>query len=162
MEEASLPVKVLKYEEFLNEKLRPDLKKVLDEDDKLCTEIANCLQVKEFLHQLKNKTFGNEDDNIKVKTDLGCNFFVEAVLEDTSNVYVYLGLGIYLQMTREEAIAFIGKRQKVLEGKRTVLIEKASTIKAHIKLVLEGLRELQGISAETIKDPQQTLSHLGF
>lgn len=155
-----IPAKVVKYEEFVNERLRPDLKKVLDQDDQVCTEIANCLQVKQFLQQLKNKTFGNEGDEIKVKTDLGCNFFVEAVVEDTRTVSVYLGLGIYLEMSREEAIDFISKQEQFLESKRRALLQKACAIKAHIKLVLEGLRELQGISNET--DSPKSLTHLGF
>ena len=145
-----IPSKVLKYEEFLNERLRPDLKHVLDSDERLCTEIANCHQVTQFLKQLKDKAFGHEEgQEIKVKTDLGCNFFVEAVVPDTSQVSVYLGLGIYLEMSREEAVNFIEKREKILESRREVLLQKASNIKAHIKLVLEGLRELQGISSET-------------
>jgi len=155
-----IPAKVIRYEEFINERLRPDLKNVLDADERTCAEIANCHQIKLFIQQLKSRSFGQDSDEIKVKTDLGCSFFVEAVIEDTSRVSVYLGLGIYLEMSRDEAIEYIDKREKVLESKRKILLEKASNIKAHIKLVLEGLRELQGISPEP--DHDKSLLHLGF
>ena len=73
-----IPAKVLQYEEFLNERLRPDLKKVLDAEQQVSDDMANCDQVCVFLHQLKEKEF--TDRELKVQTDLGCNFYVEAVM----------------------------------------------------------------------------------
>lgn len=73
-----IPAKVVQYEEFVNERLRPDLKKVLDTEQQVCDDIANCDQICVFLGQLKAKVF--TDRELKVQTDLGCNFYVEAVM----------------------------------------------------------------------------------
>lgn len=74
----NIPEKVLKYEEFLNERLRPDLKRALDAEQQICDDISNCDQVCLFLQQLKDKEF--TDGDLKVQTDIGCNFYVEAVM----------------------------------------------------------------------------------
>lgn len=96
--------------------------------------------------QVKEKSFGNEDGSLKVMTDLGCNMYVQADIEDTSTVSVYLGLGVYLDMPIDEAMVFLEKRRQILESKRQSVGDRVSLINAHIKLVLEGLRELQNIS----------------
>lgn len=77
--EYDIPAKVLQYEQFLNERLRPDLKQVLDAESQVCDQISNCNQVCLFLDQLANKSFGTSNE-LKVQTDLGCNFFCEAVV----------------------------------------------------------------------------------
>ena len=73
-----IPAKVLQYEEFVNERLKPDLKKVLDAEQQVCDDMSNCDQVCVFLDQIKRKEFGEGD--LKVQTDIGCNFYVEAVM----------------------------------------------------------------------------------
>lgn len=77
--EYDIHAKVLQYEQFLNERLRPDLKHVLDAESQVCDQISNCDQVCVFLDQIKNKSFGAGNE-LKVQTDLGCNFFCEAVV----------------------------------------------------------------------------------
>ena len=74
----SIPKKVVEYEAFVNEKLRPDLAAVELEAEKVCDELSNFLQIVEFIKQLKSKTFG--DGPIKTQTDLGCNFYVQCVM----------------------------------------------------------------------------------
>ena len=77
-----IPAKVLHYEEFINERLRPDLKRVMDAEQLVCDDMANCEQVCVFLQQLKDKAFMDDGDDgpLKVQTDLGCNFYAEAVV----------------------------------------------------------------------------------
>lgn len=72
--------------------------------------------------------------------------YVQADIEDTSTVSVYLGLGVYLDMPIDEAMVFLEKRRQILESKKQSVGDRVSLINAHIKLVLEGLRELQNIS----------------
>lgn len=44
--------KVLEFEKFVNEKLKIDLKHVLDEQDGIYTEIAEYLQIKDTIEKL--------------------------------------------------------------------------------------------------------------
>ena len=56
---------------------------------------------------------------------------------DVENVNVYLGLGIYLQMSLSDGRLFLQNRKHILQQKRDALIERANHIKAHIRLVYE-------------------------
>lgn len=74
-----IPSKVLKYEEFVNERLRPDLKQALDAEQEVANEMANCDQVCLLLRQFQQKEFTDKSE-LKVLTDIGCNFYTEAVV----------------------------------------------------------------------------------
>ena len=54
-----------------------------------------------------------------------------------------------MELTHDEALSFIGKKVKYLEEKTKQLTYDTTKIKANIKIVLHGLREVQNISEET-------------
>lgn len=137
--------KVLEYERFVNEKLKEDLGVILEQRDKTYQQIAEYLQLKTTVEKLKES---NLSEGLKTKVDLGCNFYVQANVPDSSKIFVFIGYGFFLEMTHDEALKFIGKRTKLLNEHVDKLTEDAAKVKANIRLVLEGLRELQNISNE--------------
>ena len=142
--------KVLKFETFLNEKLKPDLKSVLEERDKIYGEIAEFLALKNSIETIKRAGL-REGEPLKTKVDLGCNFYCQAQVPDPGFVFVEVGLGFFVEFTLGEAIAHIEKRTKGLEKKAEKLTDDSCKIKANIKLTLEGLKELQHIIATNQK-----------
>ena len=145
--------KVLKYEEFLNEKLRTDLRIVHEQRDRIYKEINEYMQVKRLIETIKGQKeheTGNKNssDNCtaKIKMDLGCNFYCQTVIPDCSRIYILVGYGYYVEMTLEEANTFIDKKVKILKDKSQMCSKDSAKIKAHIKLVMEGLRELQSLN----------------
>ncbi|XP_066916210.1 protein UXT homolog [Clytia hemisphaerica] len=146
--------KVLKYEEFLNEKLRTDLRIVHEQRDKLYKEINEYMQVKRLIETLKGqKEHNNTDDKkspdkctAKMKMDLGCNFYCQTLIPDCSRIYLLVGYGYFVEMTLEEADNFIDKKLKILKDKSQLCSKDSAKIKAHIKLVMGGLRELQNLN----------------
>ena len=136
--------KVLKFEIFLNETLRPDLKATLEERDKIYEEIAEYLSLKNSIEAIK-ATDLPQGQPLKTKVDLGCNFYAKAVVKNPQKVFVDVGLGFFVELTHDEAIAFIEKKTKLLDKKTDKLTQASTKIKANIKLVLHGLRELQGM-----------------
>ena len=58
-------------------------------------------------------------------------------------------IGFYVEFTHDEALLFIDKRVKLLEDKAKQLTYETTKIKANIKLVLQGLREMQNIPEES-------------
>jgi prefoldin subunit 5 len=58
---------------------------------------------------------------------------------------VAVGYGFFLQMKLNEALKFIDKKIKLLNKSAAELNDKACEIKANIKFVLEGLREIQNL-----------------
>jgi prefoldin alpha subunit len=143
-----LPEKVEKYEKFLNEKLRTDLNTVLSERGRVFSEIAEYLQVKTTVEKIienKQTNDSNSTNKLRTKVDLGCNFYVNAVVSNPSIIFVSIGYGFFLEMKLEEAVKFIDKKIKFLNLSIEDLTKQASVIKANMRLVLEGLREIQNL-----------------
>ena len=145
-----MSTKVEKFEQFLNEKLRNDLILVLKESDKISTEISEYLQIKSTIENIiqttKSTSSNHELVEMKTKVDLGCNFYVNAVVQDPSRIFIALGLhGFFLEMTLDEALKFIEKKTKLLNSTANELNEQAAVIKANIRIVMFGLRELKNI-----------------
>ena len=55
-----------------------------------------------------------------------------------------------MEFTHDEALSFINKKIKYLEEKAKQLTYDTTKIKANIKLVLQGLREVQNIPEESL------------
>ncbi|KAL5014893.1 hypothetical protein ScPMuIL_009163 [Solemya velum] len=138
--------KVHRYETFLNEKLRTDLRKVHEKRDVIYSELAEFLQLKTAIENIKET---NSTNDLKTRVDLGCNFYIQANIPDSSKIFVAVGLDIYLEMTLDEASTFIEKKISKMNEHVSMLSKDLAKIKAHIKLVIEGLREIQSISSET-------------
>ena len=136
--------KIVEYERFLNEHLRTDLRSVLERKDAIYSDIAEYTQLKATIQHLVNKQ-GSPQKNEPLKTmvDLGCNFYAKARVQDYSRIVVSVGLGFYLEMKLDEAMAFINKKVASLTKDAEQLSEQASEINARIKMVLGALHELQ-------------------
>lgn len=146
MEEMIASEKIKKYEEFLNEKLAKDLEQTLEDREDVCAQTANYLQLKNAIGNImrtREACKGNDSARLKTLVDLGCNFYAQAKIPDTSHIIVCIGMGLYLEMPLEKALDFIGEKLEHLNEKTQYLNQSAAEIKARMKLVLEGLRELQ-------------------
>ena len=148
-----LPKKVEIYEQFLNEKLRNDLKVALHEREQIFSEIAEYLQIKNTIENIiQNKQASpNEVTELKTKIDLGCNFYVNAVVPDPSKIFIAIGYGFFLEMTLSEALKFIDKKVKILNGTVHELGNQIGVIKANIRLVMLGLQEIQNLAVNEEK-----------
>lgn len=143
--------KVTKYEAFLNEKLRPDLKACLEDRDNIYAEIAEYASLKKSIEALKSADLP-QGQALKTKVDLGQNFYVKARVKNPQKVCVDIGFGMFLEMNQTEALEYIEKKSKFLNDKADNLTKESVKIKASIKLVLHGLREIQGLSAEDLRN----------
>ncbi|KAM4570687.1 protein UXT [Fundulus diaphanus] len=139
---AGVDQKVLQYEAFINDVLRRDLQKVLEQRDQVYEKISQYLQLKNTIQSLQEA--GSQQ--LKADVDLGCNFFVQAHVHDSSRVFVAVGFGFFVEMSHDEALRFIDKKTTQLTVFTEQLTKDSAKIKAHIRMVLEGLRELQGLS----------------
>ncbi|XP_033988086.1 protein UXT [Trematomus bernacchii] len=141
---ANVDPKVLQYENFIHDVLKKDLQKVLEQRDSVYEKISQYLQLKNTIQSLQDTGC----QKLKTDVDLGCNFFVQAEVEDSSKIFVAVGFGFFLEMTHDEALRFIEKKTSQLTAFTEQLTKDSAKIKAHIRMVLEGLRELQGLSDE--------------
>ena len=145
MTEVNVSKKIVEYETYINDVLKKDLQKALSDVDCIHLECIEYMNTKAVIEAIVNNEIAK---GLKTKYDLGCNFYVTAKIRDLSMIYVRVGLGIYLEYTLPEALEFIDDQIKKLESSANELDEKITKIRAFIKLTLEALRELQGISSE--------------
>lgn len=146
--------KVEKFERFVNEKLRSDLAKVLDTQARINTEIAEYLTLKETVEKL----LALKLTRFRTRVDLGCNFYAHAQVEnDAQTVLVAVGLGFFVEMGYEQALKFVDNKVNMLRNECESLNGQAANIKANIKFVLEGLKEMQGLKFNTDQNEKKSL-----
>ncbi|XP_071960663.1 protein UXT-like isoform X1 [Antedon mediterranea] len=144
--------KVFEYEHFVNEVLRKDLQKVLENREGLFTQVAQYLQLKTVIEKIKDNV---SDSDLKTQVDLGCNFYVQAKVPDASKIFVNVGFGFFVEFTHQEALTFIEEKVNQLNKTCDQLTKDSAKIKANIKLVYEALKELQHITDR--KDAERTV-----
>ncbi|XP_028713960.1 protein UXT-like [Peromyscus leucopus] len=133
--------KVLLYEAFISDVLQRDLQKVLDHRDEVYEQLSVYLRLRNVIERLQE----TKRSELHMQVDLGWNFFVDTVVPDTSRIYVALGYGFFLELTLAEALKFIDRKSSLLTELSDNLTKDSGNIKAHIRMMLEGLRELQDL-----------------
>lgn len=132
------------YESFINDTLKEDLKTTDTRLRDINGEIAEFTQIKKTLEFLQEKS--NFKNSIKSQVNVGCNFFIEAKVKDDSTMLFNVGLNHYLEFTNGEAIKYVDARIEALERASKTLRTKSAKTKAHIKLMLFHIGELQNIN----------------
>ena len=139
--------KILRFEQKMDNEMRPQLNLVLTKRDKIYEELAQYLQLKNVLEMLKAQKLKKFESRV----DIGCNIFVNTEVEDTSKIMVALSKDFFVELTQEEALVYVEKKEKYLNDQAKDLTKKASEIKAHIMFVQEAIRELLNIDPEKTK-----------
>lgn len=135
-----LPKKVADYERFLNERLKKDLRILLEMRDAVYTDMAEYLQLQRVIESLQESENGGE---LKTMVDLGCNFYCQALVPDSTHICIAVGFGLFVEFTRSEALEYIEKKVSELKKKAEELTSKACEVKAKIRIVVEALHQLQ-------------------
>ncbi|EDO30400.1 predicted protein [Nematostella vectensis] len=136
--------KIRKYEEFLDQRLAKDLEAVFKSQDEIVAKITEYTQLKSSIEQIQKTDLKGKD--LRSRVDLGCNFFCQASVPDPSRIFIAVGYGFFVEFTLSEALNFIEKKLAHLQHSVDKLGKDAAKIKAHMKLVLGGLQELQGLN----------------
>ena len=142
--DADIKSKVLHYENLIENILKADLAELEKKLDEKNTEMAEFLQLKNVIETLKN--VGADKTGFKTQVDLGSSFFIQANVEDASNILLDVGLGHFVEFSLDEAVSIINVRLKLFERQTENLRKAVARTNAHIKLILLGIRELQGLN----------------
>ncbi|KAJ3437521.1 protein uxt [Anaeramoeba flamelloides] len=130
--------KIVQYEQFINEKLKPDLKKVLDARDKIYERISKYLVLQNNIKLVQE----NKINHMSTLINLASNFYVQSKVNDTSKIILCVGLDVYLEFTLEDAIEWITKKTETLTKEAEEYTQKSLDIKADLRIVSEGIFEL--------------------
>ncbi|VDM32985.1 unnamed protein product [Hydatigera taeniaeformis] len=152
--------KVVKIETFINDRLRKDLKLTLDAGDAIYAEISEYLELQNLLEKFSEVGFRDDDNDGATETmvDMGCNFYIKAHIPSLERLYVDVGLGFHVELTRDEALEFVRQRVELLSARAEIFRQKAFEIRARIKVCLQGLRELQTLDMEPRPDFRDVLA----
>ncbi|CAK9807687.1 Protein UXT homolog [Anthophora plagiata] len=134
--------KILKFETFVNDVLKEDLAQLEQKLNAKNADLAEFFQLKSMITTLQSNGF--DKSGFKTQVDIGQNFFIEAHIPDASTILLDVGLGHYVEFSLNDALVIINVRIKLLEQQIANLRKEIAKTNAHIKLILLGIRELQG------------------
>ncbi|KAG0478223.1 hypothetical protein HPP92_012942 [Vanilla planifolia] len=155
-ENISRQEKVQKFEEFVDCRLKPDLVKAIAQRDKVFQQ-QKVLYPSPILHLVFLKPRSQEEhselgdkwgDFSTSMINLGSEVYMQADVPDTSHIFVDIGMGFHAEFTWTEALEFISVKEARLAKQIEEHTHLIATIKAQIKLVCEGIRELLQIPVE--------------
>jgi prefoldin alpha subunit len=135
-----VPEKVAKYETFLNEVLRGELKRLVEQRTAIAEEIADYNRLRATTLALRHAV-----EPYKTRVDVGCGFLMQAELSTKGTLLVAVGYGFFAELTFDEADKYAEKKIGLLKEKDAEVANRANEVKADIRIVLEGLRELQNL-----------------
>lgn len=129
--------RIAEIEEFINDVLKEDLKR-LD----ICIKQFN-EEIMEYM-QLSNtlQTFiDNMTDGYKTQVNIGSNIFMQARVKEMDKILVNVGKDVYMEMGIREAIRFSDVRVKILSKMSEVVREASVKKRSEIKMSLIAISE---------------------
>mmetsp|Transcript_63506 Transcript_63506/g.200857 ORF Transcript_63506/g.200857 Transcript_63506/m.200857 type:complete len:153 (+) Transcript_63506:188-646(+) len=141
---SEVQAKIAEYERFVQERLKVDLQRTVEARAVIEEEMREYADLATNVKMLQEEKVGR----LRSRVDLGSQVFCEAEVPDTSMIYVKVGLGFMVECTLDEALRIAALRESVLEEQRAAKLAAEASIRAHIKLVLEGVRELMNLPPE--------------
>ncbi|EHA8590254.1 protein UXT [Cocos nucifera] len=136
--------KVQKFEEFVDRRLKPDLVQAVAQRDKVLQQQKVFQDLRTNIENLEK----NGVTSLRTMVNLGSEVYMQADVPDTRHIFVDIGLGFHVEFTWSEALDFISVREARLARQIDEHTHLIANIKAQIKLVSEGIRELLQIPAE--------------
>ena len=162
MDVAEIRSKIENYSSFISSTLRPQLEAAvkareeverdIKEYEALQAKLANMTYTAKPTREkiISDNTCSSDDDagegkkdQTETVVDLGHEvIYCKAVIDDPSKIYVHTGMGFHVEMTMDEAAAFIGKRIRLLRQSLELKTQKATTIAVHIEETILVLQQL--------------------
>ncbi|KAK9116627.1 hypothetical protein Sjap_015574 [Stephania japonica] len=136
--------KVRRFEDFVDRRLKPDLVRAISERDKVFEQQKIFSDLKRNIENLEK----NGVTSLRSLVNLGSEVYVQSEVPDTRHIFVDVGLGFHVEFTWSEALDFISVKEATLAKKIDEYTQLIASIKAQIKLVCEGIRELLQLQSE--------------
>lgn len=136
--------KVQRFEEFVDRRLKPDLVHAIAQRDKVFEQQKVFSDLKINIENLQK----NGATSLRTMVNLGSEIYAQADVPDTRHIFVDIGMGFHVEFTWSEALEFISVREARLARQIEEYTHLIANIKAQIKLVYEGIRELLELPVE--------------
>ncbi|KAM3304288.1 protein UXT [Capsicum chacoense] len=136
--------KVRRFEEFVDRRLKPDLVQAIAQRDKVFEQQKIFSDLRSNIENLEK----NSVTNLKTLVNLGSEVYMQANVPDATHIFVDVGLGFHVEFTWSEALNYISEREENIARQIEEYTRLIASIKAQIKMVCEGIRELLQLPAE--------------
>lgn len=136
--------KVLKFEEFVDRRLKPDLVHAIAERDKVFEQQKIFSDLRKNIENLEK----NSVTSLRTLVNLGSEVYMQADVLETRSIFVDVGLGFHVEFTWGEALNYIEVREQKIAKEIEEYTRLIASIKAQIKMVCEGIRELLQLPVE--------------
>ncbi|KAK2365548.1 protein UXT protein [Trifolium repens] len=136
--------KIQKYEEFVDKRLKPDLLHATAQRDKVFEQQKIFADLRRNIENLEK----NSVTSLRTLVNIGSEVYVQTQVPNTRHIFVDIGMGFHVEFTWSEALNFIEKKEEKLSRQIEEYTQLIASIKAQIKLVCEGIRELLDLPAE--------------
>ncbi|XP_052187015.1 uncharacterized protein LOC127797870 isoform X2 [Diospyros lotus] len=90
----------------------------------------------------------NSVTSLRTLVNLGSEVYMQADVPDTRHIFVDIGLGFHVELTWSEALNYITAREEKLVRQIEDYTRLIASIKAQIKIVCEGIREILQLPVE--------------
>ncbi|KAK3434180.1 hypothetical protein EUGRSUZ_D01709 [Eucalyptus grandis] len=139
--------KVHKFEEFVDQRLKPDLVRAISERDKVFEQQKTFSDLRKNIENLQK----NSVTSLRTLVNLGSEAYMQAEVPDMQRIFVDVGLGFHVEFTWSEALNYISLREEKLARQIEEYTHHIASIKAQIKM---GIRELLQLPTEaTLQEP---------
>ncbi|KAL3742886.1 hypothetical protein ACJRO7_018228 [Eucalyptus globulus] len=123
--------KVHKFEEFVDQRLKPDLVRAVSERDKVFEQQKTFSDLRKNIENLQK----NSVTSLRTLVNLGSEAYMQAEVPDMQRIFVDVGLGFHVEFTWSEALNYISLREEKLARQIEEYTHHIASIKAQIKMV---------------------------
>ena len=120
-----------RFHEFAEQRLVPDLERAESRRDAVDTARREFDELLTSLELLRARPTASMDAQI----DLGCSFYAQARVPDTSHVFVDVGLGFHAEFALDEALVYVRARVQALTVELAAENASLNQIRAHLNLI---------------------------
>uniref|UniRef100_A0A0D3D6U2 Translation initiation factor 5A C-terminal domain-containing protein n=1 Tax=Brassica oleracea var. oleracea TaxID=109376 RepID=A0A0D3D6U2_BRAOL len=143
------------------------LEEIIDKGlkQKLLQTIASRSDLRKNLETLEK----NGVNSLKTMVNLGSEVYMQAEVLDTRHIFMDVGLGFYVEFTRQEALDYIPKREELVKKQLEEVTKVIAQIKGRIKLAHHQIQQILNLPDENpsshrqpVMDPAQNKSAAGI
>lgn len=145
LEEGTTENKIRRYQAFIQDRLQPDLLLLRGVREQIAAKLQQYEALQKNIEAIQTAKLSK----IQTKVNLGCNVYMQAVVDDPNMIFVDIGLGFHAEFTFPEALAFIAIKTKNLKTKWKKCNKESADIGSRIKMVYETIGNLMKLE-ETI------------
>eukprot|EP00906_Rhabdomonas_costata_P022197 RCo032102 len=135
-------------ERVIEKELKPKLQRIVQRRDAVYEKSSNYVKLRSQIERLQ----ANRQAELKVMVDVGSQFYMQARVDDTSLVYVDVGLGLFVGLTHSEALICISKKLDELTKQAGDLTRQAAELKFHLRIMHDAIAELATACSVTSGD----------